>query len=112
MQAHVPDHGACSQLNVLASLIGQAIRQAKEVADAALEVDACRQISNRMDELAVLFTTYEVLSGNFEEASGAAIRAIAQLGYDGQIGGAVADELMAPFNEQLGEMYVDAIAAQ
>jgi len=112
MQAHIPDDGIHSQLGVLASCIGRALVELDEAAALLGDQDMRLSLSSRIASLGLLWQTYEVLAGNFEQAGRETISAIARLEAYGLITQASANELMSPFEEALGDMYVNTMAAQ
>ena len=73
---------------------------------------ASASLLSRISALSLLWRTYQVLASNFEQASAQAIGAIARLEADLVINEQVADELIQPFTDVLGEMYVDVMAVQ
>ena len=112
MQAHIPDNGIHSQLDVLASCIGRALVELDEAVALLPDGDMRLALSGRVASLGLLWQTYEVLAGNFEQAGGETISAIARLEAAGLITKAAADELMLSFEEALGVMYVNTMAVQ
>lgn len=111
MHAHIPDNGARSQLDVLAFCIERALDEL--AAQATWDAQAASaSLLSRISALSLLWRTYQVLASNFEQASAQAIGAIARLEADLVINEQVADELIQPFTDVLGEMYVDVMAVQ
>lgn len=106
MQAHIPDDGIHSQLGVLADCISRAFVELDEA------VAMAPALASRITSLSLLWQTYAVLAGNFEQAGGQTISTTARLEASGVITKETADELMLPFEDALGGMYVQAMAAQ
>lgn len=113
MHAHIPDDGAHTQLGVLADCISRALVDLDMVVAMPLPPDIqTMALRSRIAALNLLCQTFAVLAGNFEQASSQAISAIARLESAGLITAAAADELMRPFEQALGEMYVSTMAVQ
>lgn len=112
MLAHIPDFGARTQLDVLGNCVSKALDELIEVSGRLPDSNDRTALGCRLVAAGLLWQTYSVLAGNFEQASGAAIGTIARLEMSGAITKETADELMAGFSECLGDMYVSAMAEQ
>lgn len=112
MHAHIPDDGLHTQLGVLADCIARALVELEATLALPPSHVFAAALRSRIAALNLLCRTFAVLTGNFEQASGQAISAIARLESAGLITAAAADELMRPFEQALGEMYVSTMAAQ
>lgn len=112
MHAHIPNCGLHTQTEALAHVIDLALNDAAEQARQLPDVASAAALVSRLTALSLLWRTYTVLAGNFEFAGAEAICAIARLERSGAIPESTASELLAPFYEALGELYVDAVAAQ
>lgn len=110
MLKHIPDDGIHSQLDALADCVASALVELDQLAYLDHAGAMRPGLGVRIATLNLLWQTYEVLAGNFEQVSRQAIENIAQLQVDGLLTKAVADKLMLPFEEALGQMYVYAMA--
>ena len=112
MHAHIPNSGAHTQLQVLAACIDRAIGEVDEGLATLLPAAERVQLAWHLGALRLLWQTFEVLAGNLEQAGIEAIRTIARMEADMEITDVAAEELMRSFEQVLGEMYVNATAAQ
>lgn len=112
MHAHIPDEGGFSQLQVLASAIDRVLLSIDDLVVTPLAPAERMRLFARLAELRLLWRTYEVLASNFEQASREVIDLIARLEESRAIAGDEANELMRPFEQALGEMYVHTMAAR
>ena len=112
MHAHVSDEGGRSQLDVLSACVGRALVELDGLSLGEKDGVWLVVFQRHFDEVSLLWQTYQALAANFEQASREAIYTIAKLEARGAISHQVADELMQPFTQALGDVYVDVMAVQ